>query len=397
MSISKRVLMEAIRMERFSDIYARYSERKLSCEEASDMLGCSVRHFHRLRCRYDESEGISSLRDRRVGKKSIHRAADFEVEMVTKLYNERYQGFSVKHFHEFLQQKHALHKSYSWAKNVLAREGLVIPTKRGGPHRLRRPRRPMSGMMLHQDGSRHEWLPGFQCDLIVTLDDATSEIYSAFFVEEESTASSFRGIKEVIDKQGLFCSFYTDRGSHYFYTPEAGGKVDKSNLTQVGRALKQLNIRHIPAYSPQARGRSERMFGTLQNRLPKELALEGITSVHEANRYLQEVYLSKHNKNFAVKPESDKSAFMPIVGFDIKNILCIQEDRVVQNDNTVRYDGKILQITANEFRHHFVKVNVKVNEYPDGSMALFYGHMCLGNYNANGSIIEQKQEKKFAA
>lgn len=397
MFLSNREVTEAIRMERFVDIYERYLDRKINCDDAADLLGCSIRHFKRLRCRFEE-DGLAGLKDRRVGKACKHRAADVEVEMVTKLYNERYKGFSVKHFHEFLEQKHALHKSYSWTKNVLALEGLVKPSKRGGAHRIRRARKPMPGMMLHQDGSDHEWIVGERWDLIVTMDDATSEIYSAFFVEEEGTASSFRGVKEVIDKKGLFCSLYSDRGSHYFYTPEAGGKVDKGNLTQLGRALKQLNIKHIAAYSPQARGRSERMFGTIQGRLPQELALAGVTNIEQANKYLQEVYLPKHNKNFAVKAESDKSAFMPIIGMDINNILCIQEDRVVQNDNTIRYEGKILQIKATEYRHHFVKANVKVNQYPDGTMAVFYGPMCIGKYDSSGkNLPEEIQEKKIAA
>lgn len=330
--------------------------------------------------------------DRRVGKISPHKAADEEVELVTKLYNERYKDFSVKHFHEFLQQKHAIHKSYSWTKNTLTTHGLIKPSKRGGPHRLRRPRSPMRGMMIHQDGSTHEWVSGQIWDLIVTMDDATSEIYSAFFVQEEGTDSSFCGVKEVIEKHGLFCCFYSDRGSHYFYTSEAGGKVDKTNLTQFGRALKQINIKHIAAYSPQARGRSERMFGTLQGRLPQELALENITTMEEANKYLQEIYIPKHNKNFTVKAESDRSSFMPTVGINIDDVLCIQNERTVRNDNTVSYNSKILQIPANEYRYHFVKAKVKINQYPDGTMAIFYGPMCIGKYDAEGKLLKEKRE-----
>lgn len=398
MLLTNRQLTESLRMQKFEEIYERYRRRSLSCEGAADLLGCSVRHFKRLRVRYEEEGGMENMRDRRVGRRSGHRAPDSEVEFVTKLYNERYKGFSVRHFHEFLQQKHAIHKSYSWAKNVLTREKLITPCKRGGPHRLRRPRKPMRGMMLHQDGSRHEWSPGQVWDLIVTLDDATSEIYSAFFVLEEGTESSFQGVYDVIMKHGLFCSFYSDRGSHYFTTPIAGGKVDKANPTQFGRALKQLGIRHIAAYSPQARGRSERMFGTLQGRLPKEFALEGIVTLEAANAYLRDVYLPKHNKNFAIEPESDKSAFMPIVGIDIKNVLCIQAERVVQNDNTIRYEGKILQLKSTEYRHHFVKLTVKVNRYPDGTMAVFYGPMCIGKYDASGEhLLDKTQKKKVAA
>lgn len=379
-------------MSRFEEIYSRFRSRELSSESASDLLGCSVRHFHRLRCRYDNG-GLESLRDNRAGRESVQRAADEEVELVTSLYKERYRGMSISHFYEYLQERHELQRSYSWTKNVLNDSGLVKPTRRGGPHRLRRPRSPMSGMMIHQDGSRHEWVCGSSWDLIVTLDDATSEIYSAFFVEEEGTDSSFHGIKAVIEKRGLFCSFYSDRGSHYFYTPEAGGKVDKGRLTQVGRALHQLSIRHIAAYSPQARGRSERMFGTIQGRLPQELALEGISTMQEANRYLSKVYIPKHNKNFMVMPESSKSAFMPVVGINIADILCVQEERTVRNDNTVSYNNKILQIPKNEYRYHFVKERVKINRYPDGSMALFYGPACIGKYDQEGNLITEKNSK----
>ncbi len=385
-------------MKRFKDIYDRYEARTLNCEGAADLLGCSIRHFKRLRNRYEEEGGIDNLKDKRIGKVSRHRAEDSEVEFVTKLYSERYNDFSVKHFHEFLQQKHAVHKSYTWTKNVLTRKELIKPSKRGGPHRLRRPRKPMRGMMIHQDGSTHEWISGKVWDLIVTMDDATSEIYSAFFVDQEGTESSFRGVNEVITKHGLFCSFYSDRGSHYFTTPTAGGKVDKANLTQFGRALKQLGIKHIAAYSPQARGRSERMFSTLQGRLPNELVLEGIVTMESANAYLRDVYLPKHNKNFMVKPELEKSAFMPIVGLDIENTLCVQEERTVQNDNTIRYGSKVLQIKSNDYRHHFVKEAVKVNKYSDGTMAVFFGRMCIGQYDSSGKpLSKEKEEKKIAA
>lgn len=396
MGRKSRTLTEGIRMARFEEIYGRHRRKELSCAEAADILGCSERHFLRLRRRYEDA-GLGSLRDGRVGRESSHRAADEEVEMITKLYTEKYRDMSVSHFHDWGVRKHGFTRSYNWTRKTLNEAGLTTPTKRGGPHRLRRPRRPMRGMMIHQDGSRHEWVPGQWWDLIVTLDDATSEILSGFFVEEEGTDSSFRGIADVIENHGLFCSFYTDRGSHYFFTPEAGGKVDRAALTQVGRALKQLNIRHIPAYSPQARGRSERVFGTIQARLPIELALEGITDMDAASRYLREVYIPAHNAKFAVKPESEQSAFLPTVGMDIENILCIQEDRTVQSDNTVRYEGLVLQIPPSEHRHHFVRAKVQVNKYPDGALAVFYGPLCIGEYEPDGKLKKEEKEEKIAA
>jgi transposase len=381
-------------MERFEEIYDDFQKARLDCEEAAMILGCSVRHFFRLRERYDE-DGLVGLKDRRVGRVSKRRAADAEIAKVTKLYRERYDGFNVRHFHEFAKREHGLKRGYTWTRTVLVRAGVVSPVKQGGAHRLRRPRKPMRGMMLHQDASKHPWFGEDYCDLVVTMDDATSEITSAFFCAEEGTMSSFRGIHETIVKHGLFCSLYTDRGSHYFYTPEVGGKVDKSRPTQVNRALKQLGIDHIAAYSPEARGRSERMFGTLQDRLVNELKLAGIATMDKANHYLRNSYLPRHNERFMVKPESDKSAFIPVAGYDIANILCIQEERVVAGDNTVSYQGKKLQLPKSDTRHHYVKCKVRVHHYPDDTLAIFHGPREIGRYNADGLL--KQEEKRIAA
>jgi len=379
-------------MERFSEIYEDFGEDRLSCGEAARILGCSERHFLRLRGRYAE-EGLEGLRDRRVGRVSPRRASDEEIEEVSRLYRDRYKGFSVRHFYEYARRCHGMQWSYSWTRLCLAGAGLITPAKRGGPHRLRRPRRAMRGMMIHQDASKHRWFGDELCDLVVTMDDATSEISSAFFCDEEGTASSFRGLFETIARDGLFCSLYTDRGSHYFVTPEANGKVDKDRLTQVGRALKQLGIAHIAAYSPEARGRSERMFGTLQDRLVNELRLEAITDMAAANRYLNEVYLERHNALFMVKPESETSAFTPIAGFDVANVLCIQEERIVGADNVVRYQNLKLQIPPSELRHHYVKAQVRVHQYPDDTLALFHGPRQIGRYQADGMLIQEEHRK----
>jgi len=245
-------------------------------------------------------------------------------------------------------------------------------------------------MMLHQDGSTHQWVPGQWWDLIVTLDDATSEIYSAFFVAEEGTMSSFSALSDVIAAKGLFCSLYTDRASHYWHTPEAGGKVDKDNPTQVGRALSQLGIELIPAYSPEARGRSERMFGTLQGRLPQELRLAGIDTMAEANRFLAQSFLPEHNARFARPAEDAGSAFVPFTG-NLEDILCVREERVVGKDNTVRFLGRCLQIPADRHRHHYVKARVRVHAYPDGALAVFHGPRCLARYDADGTPIQAEQ------
>lgn len=387
-------LTEQVLKMRFEEIYDRFTKKRLSCEEAADLLGVSVSSFYRKRQRY-EDEDFDGQFDRRLGRESPHRAADAEVRRITKLYEERYRGFSVQHFYEFAKREHQVARSYNWTRQTLHKQGVIEKSTRGGKHRLRRERRPMVGMMIHQDGSKHRWVPAldYHLDLIVTMDDANSEITSMFLVGEEGTASTLQGISETIEKHGLFCSFYTDRGSHYFYTPTVGGKVDKARLTQVGRALKELRIKHIPAYSPEARGRSERMFGTLQDRLPKELALNNITTLEAANRYIKEVYLSRHNERFMVKAASSESAYTRWSNpFPLKDILCMQEERVVQKDNTVHYNGLILQIPKNDFRHHYVKATVCVHEHTDRSLAVFYGPRCIGQYNHRGLMLGKEKD-----
>ncbi len=285
---------------RFEEFLGRHERGVLSQIEASEMLGVSERTFRRWRERW-HADGEAGLLDRRIGKPSPRRAPASELARARALYDEMYGGFTVKHFHEKLVKRHGYKLCYTVTRVALQQAGLVRPAKRRGAHRRKRPRRPMAGMLVHQDGSTHVWLQGGAAlDLIVTMDDATSEVYSAFLVPQEGTASSFRGLAETIAGRGLFCSFYTDRGAHYFHTPKAGGKVSKEQPSQVGRALAELGIEHIAAYSPEARGRSERLFRTLQDRLVKELAQAGITEIEAANRFIAEVYLPAHNGRFAL-------------------------------------------------------------------------------------------------
>ena len=372
---------------RFEELYERRQRRVVTMAEAAEMLGVTERTFRRWRDRY-EADGLEGLQDRRLGRPSGRAVpVDDALRMVT-LYETRYTGWTVKHFHEHWQAEHGGRRSYTWTKKTLQAAGHVARAPRRGAHRKKRPRKPLPGMMLHQDGSTHEWVSGCQWDLIVTLDDATTEIYSAFFVEEEGTLSSFRGLREVIETKGLFSSLYTDRGSHYWLTEEAGGRVDKTRLTQVHRALQQLGITLIPAYSPEARGRSERVFRTLQDRLPKELALAGMTEMAAANQYLAKRFLPAYNRRFAVPAPEAGTAFVPWIGTGLTDLLCVQDARVVANDNTVRYQGASLQIPQDPHRFHYVKVTVRVHEYPDGTLAVFHGPRCLARYHADGRLIE---------
>jgi hypothetical protein len=296
----------------------------------------------------------------------------------------------VKHFHEQLQQRHDYKLGYTVTRLALQGAGLVAKAKRRGTHRKKRERRPLPGMLLFQDGSTHRWIAGLghDLDLVVTLDDATGAIYSAIMVEEEGTMSSFQGLYETIAENGLFRAFYTDRGSHYFFTPKTGGKVDKSKPTQVGRALAQLGITHIPSYSPEARGRMERAFGTVQQRLPPELRLAGIATLKAANRYLKQQFVPDYNARFAVPAGEEGSAFIPYAGRSLEDILCVQENRQVGRDNCVRWNRLALQIPPQRHRHHYVKATVRVHEYPDGQLAIFDGPSCLARFDRNGKPID---------
>ena len=378
---------------RFEGLLERHEGGELSQIEAAEMLGIDERTFRRWRDRLRE-EGPEGLLDRRLGKPSGRRAAEAEIERMLGLYRDQYPDHTVKHFHEQLGKRHGYKLGYTVTKVHLQRAGLVVPAARRSAHRKKRPRRPLIGLLLHQDASRFAWLPGEarQRDLVVTLDDATSAIYSAFLVEEEGTASSFLGLGQVVERHGLFCALYTDRGSHYFHTPEAGGKVDKRKLTQVGRALAQLGIEHIAAYSPEARGRSERAFRTLQDRLPKELRLAGISEPAAANRWLAEVYIPEHNARFAVAPEQPGSAFVADRLGAWREILCVQDERRVGNDNTVKWRGLCLQLPPSRLRPHFVKASVRVHEYPDGTLAVFLGPHRLADYDPYGTYIDPQHQ-----
>jgi transposase len=379
---------EGIRRMRFEDVLDRSQRSGLSHMEAAELLGISERTFRRWRDRHREF-GLQGLADGRLGP-SPRRASVSEIERMLGLYRDLYRGFTVKHFHEQLLKRHNYGLGYTVTKLHLQREGLVHRAKTRSAHRKKRPRRPMVGMLLHQDASTHAWLPGDAraYDLVVTMEDATSAIYSAFLVDQEGTASSFRGLREVVARHGLFCSLYTDRGSHYFLTPQAGGKVSKTTLTQFGRALKQLGIEHIAAYSPQARGRSERLFQTLQDRLPKEFKLAGIGTIEAANDWLRETFIADHNGRFSVTAEQEGSAFVADAASAWREILCIQEDRMVGNDNTVKWGRLNLQLPPSRLRPHFVRASVRVHAYPDGQLAVFWGPHRLADYDAEGCLVE---------
>jgi transposase len=384
---------EGVRRMRFSDLLDRTETKELTQEAASEVLGISVRTFQRWAERY-EAEGDAGLVDRRLRRRSPRRAPEEELERMLGLYRDKYADFTVKHFHEQMQKRHGYVLGYTVTKLALHAAGLVRKAPKRSAHRKKRPRRPLRGMLLHQDGSRHVWIEGLPAmDLILTMDDATSEVYSMFLVEEEGTASTFRALREVIGERGLFCALYTDRGSHYFHTPKAGEKVSKTQQTQVGRALSHLGIKHIAAYSPQARGRSERVFGTLQGRLPKDLRLAGIRTVEAANAWLKAHYIAEHNAAFAIQAEQQGTAFVADRHEAWRETLCVIEERTVGNDNTIAWNGRRLQLPESRLRPHFVKAVVRVHEYPDGTASVFFGPHRLATFTADGHSISPDAPK----
>src|SRR6202521_1984663 len=338
------------RAMKLQDVMLRAMAKRITWYQAAEILGISGRQMLRWQTRY-KHEGYDGLFDRRRGVPSPKRVPLETVETVLRLYQEQYFDFNVRHFHEKLGAEHGIKLSYTWVKAALQGAGLVKPRKHRGKHRKRRPRRPLPGMLLHIDGSQHRWFCDDRWyDLLVVMDDATSEVYYAQLVAEESTATVMAGLRTVIEQQGVFCALYSDRASHFFLTPKAGEPVDHHRLTQVGRALRELGIQMIPAYSPQARGRSERNFGTWQGRLPQELRLAGCTTLEAANRFLREHYRTEFNRRFQVQPEQTGSAFVPCRKAHLDDVFCLQWQRTVNRDNTVSFENLHLQIEPVRWR-----------------------------------------------
>lgn len=384
---------EVERMMKLQDVLLKAMAKKISWGDAAEIIGISDRTMRRWHERWNE-HGYGGLVDRRKGKPSSHRVAVKTVEEVLRLYRERYYDLNMRHFHEKLSEEHQIHLSYTWVQQALQGAGLVARGRKRGPHRRRRPRRPLPGMLLHIDGSKHRWLNDERWyDLIVILDDATSEIYYAQLVEEESTRTVMAALREVIERKGLFCALYSDRGSHFFVTPKAGEKVDKHRLTQVGRAMKELGVQMIPAYSPQARGRSERSFGTWQGRLPQELRLAGIAGVEEANRFLRERYIGEFNTKFQVRAEEKGTAFRRTSRTDLDWIFTIQTERTVAQDNTVAIAGRCWQLNKTRFRHTLAGVTVTIHEHLNTTVSVRYGPHLVGRFAADGRALESKERR----
>ena len=380
-----RALERAMKVK---EVITRALSGEINWMQAAEILGITDRHLRRWRDKW-EKYGYGDLFDRRMKRPSPKRVALSELEQVLRLYRDKYFDLNVKHFVEKLHEEHHIRFSYTWVKSALQTAGLVQRYRKRGQHRKKRPRRPLPGMLLHVDGSRHRWIPGLDAyqDLIVVFDDATSEMYYARLVQEESTETVMAGLKQVIADRGVFCALYSDRGSHFVYTPQAGKAPDRRVKTQIGRALEQMRIELIAANSPEARGRCERLFGTWQGRLPQEIRLRNISTVEGANAYLPEWIATEHNRKFAIAAQEPGTAFVPYRGTELDKIWSNQQERIVGNDNTVTYGKLSLQVPQQTFRFSLARCRVLVCRHLDTTISLHYGPHVLGHYNHQGQHL----------
>ena len=385
---------ETERMMKLQDVLLKAMAKKITWWDAAEIIGVTDRTMRRWRERLDE-HGYSGLGDRRKGKPSVRRVPLAIAEEVLRMYQETYYDLNMRHFHEKLKEEHGIELSYTWVQQALQGAGLIARQRKRGKHRQRRERRPMTGMLLHIDGSKHQWFGDHRWhDLIVILDDANSEIYYAQLVEEESTRTVMTGLREVIEIHGLFCSLYSDRGRHFFVTMKAGEKVDKQRLTQVGRAMKELGVQMIPAYSPQARGRSERSFGTWQGRLPQELRLAGVSTVEGANRFLRERYVAEFNQKFTVAAKEKGTAFRKTSRSDLNWIFTVQNERVVAKDNTVTMGDQVWQIGKTTFRNTLAGCTVMIHQHLDQTTSIRYGPHVVARYDRERKLVRTERRGK---
>ena len=388
---------ETERMMKLQDVLLKAMAKKIRWWDAAEIIGVTDRTMRRWRERL-EAEGYSGLVDRRKGKASDKRVPLARVEEVLRLYREVYLDLNIRHFHEKLSEEHGIELSYTWVQKALQGAGLVARGKKRGKHRRRRERRPLPGMLLHIDGSKHRWFGDERWyDLIVILDDATSEIYYAQLAEEETTATVMVGLRAVIEQKGLFCSLYSDRGAHFWLTPKSGGKVDYERPTQVGRAMKELGVHMIPAYSPQARGRSERNFSTWQGRLPQELRLRGIRTLEGANEFLNEHYIAEFNRRFTVPAAQRGTAFISCRHRNLEMIFTQRFERTVDRDNTVRFHNLVMQIERAEWRPTLAGCKVIIHQHLDTTLTLMIAGHRVGHYSAEGKRLTPLTKKQIKA
>jgi hypothetical protein len=379
------------RAMKVQEVILRALAGKLTWIEAAELLGRSARSIRRRRLAY-ERVGCDALFDRRRQVPSPKRAPVAELQRVLALYRDRYEGFNVRHFHQIARREHGVTFCCAFVKKALQAAGLVARQKARGRHRRRREPRPCFGELLHLEGSRHQWLalaPETWFSLIAVVDDATKQLlYAELHDSGESVAVIMTALRTVLETYGVPMALYTDRAHWAVHTPTSGSAPDRRRPTQVGRALAQLGIEHILGYSPQARGRSERVNRTLQGRLINELRLAGIRTVPAANRYLRERFLPAFNAEFGRPPADPASAFVPLHGHDLEQILCVQDERVVGRDNVVTLHHLALQIAKQRGRRTCAGLRVVVRRHLDGQHSVWYGGRCLGRYDRRGHLLQ---------
>jgi hypothetical protein len=378
------------RAMKVQDVLMKAISGEWSWGRAAEVLGWAPRTLRRWRQRY-ETYGYAGLLDKRLFRPSGRAVPPGEVERVLRLYRERYAGFNVRHFVEIVRREHAVTQSYSWVNHALQAAGLVKKHRVRGRHRRRREPRACVGELLHIDGSTHAWFalaPEVRPTLVAVPDDATNRVLYAQLWPAESTVAVMSALADVFRTHGLPMALYSDRAHWAFHTPKAKGPVDKTHLTQVGRALAHLGVEHIPAYSPQARGRSERLNRTFQDRLVNELRVAGVTTLAAANAYLRDVFVPQHNATFSHAPRDPEPAWVPIGDCDLDQVLCHQETRVVSPDNTVSLDRLVLQVAKQPGRRTCAGLEVVVRRHLDGRHSVWRGTQCLGRFDAAGRPVD---------
>jgi transposase len=375
------------RAMKVQEVILRAIAGQLSWIQAAEILGCSARSVRRLRLRLQQV-GYDGLFDRRRRVPSPKRAPVAEVHRLLALYRDHYAGFNVRHFHQIARRQHGVSFCYAFVKKALQSAGLVAKQRARGRHRRRREPRACFGELLHLDGSRHGWLalvPEQWQTLIAIVDDATKRLlYAQLVAGGESVPTILAALRSVLEQYGLPTALYTDRAHWAVHTPTAGGAPDRRHPTQVGRALARLGIEHILGYSPQARGRSERVNRTLQDRLVNELRVAGITTVAAAKRYLREHFIDAFNAEFGRPPADPASAFEAVGAVDLDHILCVEDERVVSRDNVVTLDRLALQLGKQPGRRTCAGLRVLIRRHLNGQHTVWYGGRCLGRYDRQG-------------
>lgn len=381
-------LSAAERAMKIQEIILRAMSGQIKWCQAAQIIGISGRQMRRWKRRYDE-HGYDGLYDRRKNLPSPKKIPMETAEKILRLYREHYFDFNMRHFHQEITEKHAISVSYSWTRGLLQGAGLVLKSKKRGQYRRRRERRPMTGMLLHLDGSFHRWFEHPQDErqtLLSVIDDATSKCLGAVFVPQEATRPILGLLMHIVRRHGTFISLYTDRAGHFVYTPKAGEPPDRSKKTQIEMVLDELGIELIVARSPQARGRSERAFGTMQGRLVPELRRAGIVSYEQANRYLQQVFIPKYNRYFGVAPSEVGTAFMPVVGANLNRIFALRYERTVNKDNTVQFEGMVFQLPKLKGVSTLARRKVEVREHLDGKWEVLSGKRLVARFDSQAQI-----------